>query len=387
MSDTQLLLLVLVLVYLWECTHWVRRGSVTWVRFWGKRWRAFHPGGVVGNQHGGAVPSQPLPPLGGITVARQFPLSLSPEGVLAYVAYSVNPQGRPAQSGRWWRWDAIQKVEADFKKVRVNGEVFLSLGSPTYAQYVAAQLEMLRKLPQAQRAEAVRSLCQKQFDTNELQKQWEQFTRLARPLRGLGNVLFFYLFALIPAVVWYFGIVLTWLWLGIGLLALTFSTATIFKRRHATLFPAADDDRFTQFLIILLSPASAVRAQDILSRPVLEAFHPLAAAQVLGGEVALRELAARMWREVNHPARPVCPGGDAQATAAEEFARGLFREELVNFFRRQKLNESEFSRAPEPADANCRSYCPRCEAQFTKSGGECADCGGIPLMAFAAEKK
>ena len=49
----------------------------------------------------------PLPPLGTLLTANQFPLSLSPETALAFVSTNVNPDWRPAQSGRALPWDAI----------------------------------------------------------------------------------------------------------------------------------------------------------------------------------------------------------------------------------------------------------------------------------------
>src|SRR5947207_2248378 len=98
MSDLELLFLVLVFIYGLECACWLRSGSVAFLTWFGRRWRAVHPGAIVGNQRGGFIFAPPLPPLGTLLAGSQFPLSLSPETVLAYVAPSVNPGGRPVQT-------------------------------------------------------------------------------------------------------------------------------------------------------------------------------------------------------------------------------------------------------------------------------------------------
>ena len=82
MSDLELLFLVLVVIYGWECACWVRRGSVALRTWFGRRWRLAHPGELLGNQRGGFVFAPPLPPLGTVLTGNQYPLSLSAEAAL-----------------------------------------------------------------------------------------------------------------------------------------------------------------------------------------------------------------------------------------------------------------------------------------------------------------
>ncbi len=125
MSDLQWLFLVLAGLYGWECACWIRHGTVAFSAWRGRNWREAHPGRWFGNQRGGFVFAHPLPPLGTFLAANQFPLSLSPEAALAYVATNVNPGWRPAQTDRFLPFDAIREVRAHGKKVTVNGELWL----------------------------------------------------------------------------------------------------------------------------------------------------------------------------------------------------------------------------------------------------------------------
>src|ERR1043166_864801 len=104
MTDLELLFLVLAVIYLWECACWVNRGSVAFLTWFGRRWRLVHPAGLAGNQKAGFVFPDPLPPLGSLVVANQFPFSLSAEAVLAFVGPAVNPYIRPPQSGKLFRF-------------------------------------------------------------------------------------------------------------------------------------------------------------------------------------------------------------------------------------------------------------------------------------------
>ena len=75
-------------------------------------------------------------------------------------------------------------------------------------------------------------------------------------MRLLTNCLFGFLFVFAPALIWRFGLRQSWLGLLAGILGFTVATAIFFGRAHKKLYPAAEDERFTHFLTILLSPAT-----------------------------------------------------------------------------------------------------------------------------------
>ncbi len=382
MSDLQLLFLVLALLYGWECACWVRRGSVAFSTWLGGRWRLGHPGMLLGNQRGGLVFAPPLPPLGAFVTANQFPLSLSPEGALAYVSTSVNPGWRPVQTGRFVRFDEIREIATRGNKLLVNGKILLTASSPAYAARLVTQLRQLGKLAASQRQSAINELLRDNLDAKAVESRWRQFQEQSKPVRLLANVLVLYLFLLAPALIWHFGFKLCWLGLLAGLIAIMTATAVLFYRAHKILYPQADDERLTQFIMILLSPPNTMRAHDILSRPLLESFHPLAVARAFCAHEQLQELARRVWLDLRHPAPPLCPHDTAGAQAVENAGRKALQQAAENFLKQSDLDPEALGHAPTPADESCRAYCPRCEAQFTTPTGTCADCGGLPLVSF-----
>ena len=382
MSDLQVLLLVLAVVYCWECLSWLRRGTVAFLAGWGNRWRVVHPAALVGNQSGGLVLAWPLPPLGTFLAASQWPLSISAEGIYSYVAQCVNPGWRPAQMGRYFSFEAIRKIEAHGKEVRVDDELFLKTGSPFLARNIAARLRQVGKLPANQRAMAVQKLLRESLDARAVRERLKNFNSRSSVLRNISNFLFAYLFFIVPAVLWYFGLRRSWIELLAGLLLLTTTAAILFYRAHKALYPEADEERFTHSILILLSPATAVRARDALSRPLLEAFHPLVVARVLVPATQFNEFARRTLLEIRHPCLPICPTDETGPRLTEDQGRAALRQEVEQFLHREGINPADLLKPPRPADESCRSFCPRCQAQFVATQGICADCGGLPLSAF-----
>jgi len=383
-TDLELLFLVLGIVYIWECACWLKRGAVGFRTWLGSRWKVMHPGRLLGNQKGGMILAHPLPPLGILLTSNPWPLSLSPEAVLAYVP-GTDPASWVSQPAGFVLFDQIQSVQASGKNVRVNGQALLQAASLTLASHIAHALQTLRQTAARQRARAIEKLIEDTFDTQAVRERWEEFRTETASLRFAANVLFAYLFLAAPALIWHAGLSFTWKWLLVALLVCTSNIAFLFHRAHKRLYPQAQDERFTNCLIVLLSPASAIRAVDLLARPLLERFHPLATARVLCNETAFIGLARGFLRELCYPALPLCPRPDPAARAAESYARELALGSLKNFLRRNSLEPDELLRPPAPQDPTCHSFCPRCGAQFTAAAGSCQDCGGVALCPFLSE--
>jgi len=383
MTDLQILFIVLAALYGWECACWAHRGSVACRAWLGPRFKLAHPSRLLGNQRGGFVFAHPLPPLGTLFLTTQFPVSISPEAVLAFVSPSLNPGSRPPQGGRLYPFDEILTIKAEAKRILINGDMFVRAASSNLASNIANELQQLKAIPASKRAKAIELMLHQTFDLQAIEQRRAEFQNRTRSLRVTTNGLFWYMFIAVPAVIWKLGLVPFWPVLLAVLLAGTTAIAVCFRRLHEHFFAALDDERFTYSLIILLSPATAIRAIDLLSRPLLEAYHPLAVAKILCPEPGFRALASHYLREIRYPALPICPR--PESAAIEKEMRALLQREVEGLLAKAGLDPEELIRPPMPAESGCLSYCPRCLAQFTISAGACEDCGGIPLVPFAAK--
>jgi hypothetical protein len=385
LSELELLYVVLVLIYGWESSCWVRRGSLLLISWLGRGWRLAHPSALLGNQTGGFRFAPPLPPLGTVLQAVQFPLSIDADAVLAYVSSAINPAGRGLQTGRMIRFSDIQNVQARSRKVYVNKQLLVRTGSKRLAISLAQKLEALKKISKKEREKTLAE--SERLDTGGIEKRWKQFQETTRTLRLLCNLLFVYLFVAAPAILWQFGLEHNWLPLLIGLLGMTTGCSILFRQAHLALYPGPDEERFTHTLTILLSPATAIRARDILSRPLLEEFHPLVVAKVFCSAEQFQELARFCLREVRHPAKPWSPNPDRAASQVEAQARERLRASIEKFIKSSGLDPEKLDGTPERTDASCMSYCPRCLSQFTARSGVCEDCGGLELVPFPESRQ
>jgi len=383
MSDVQWLFIVLAALYGWECSCWLRRGSVAFCNWFG-RWFIAHPGGLVGNQSGGFILALPFPPLGTLLTANQFPLSLSPDGVLAWVSTNVNPGWRSVQSGRYARFDHLNGIQVVGRKVMLR-EIFFKSPTLGQARWIVANLKKIAGLKMEQRADAIASLMRSMFNEKAASQRWTDAFTHWRRVRRVSNTLLVYVFLVAPVAIQNLGFKLSWLGLLIGLLLLTATAAVLFWRSHRALFPEADDERFTHALTILLAPTTAMRAHDVLSRSLLETFHPLTAAKVFLPEQCFRDYARCVLLDMRHPVMPISPP-NPEAEATEAYSRRVVLAAAEDFLTRNGLVPDELCRPPKPADELCRAYCSRCNTQFTTADATCTDCGGRPLVPFPAGK-
>ena len=382
MNDIQFLFAILGGLYLWECACWLRRGGVACSTWLGRVWRLHHPAVMFGNQNGGFILAPPFPPLGSTLIAYQSPCSLGPDGVLWFVASNVNPGWRPHQSARFFDWKSLADLKLSGKKIRFKDETIFVAPTTTRAQFLFQSLAQIAKLSPDRRPAAITQFVRAAFDDQKIATHWGEFRAETKPIRYLTNSLFAFVFLAAPVLIGFIGLKLVWLWLSVALVALTISTAVLFARVHRQFWPEAADDRFTQSLIIALAPATTMRALDIAARPLLENFHPLAVAKHFLPPAVFQRFARRVLLDLRHPVRPTCPNPQPEAIATEVFFRRTLVEAVEAWVNENKISPAELCKPPALTDESCRAYCPRCEAQFTTVTGACADCGGLPLVAF-----
>ena len=387
MGDLESLLLILAAIYLTECVVWVRRGGIAVHRFWGTVWRIWHPGTVLANAHGAIFLSNPIPPFGNVFLSHQHGTSLSPEAALSFTAACLNPNWRHPQPGVLVKWNDVKTVGFEGRSVRVNDAFFGKAPSIGEARRRAALLRRLKAVPEQQRESAIREAISASLDSGKVRKRWEDYQATSALLRRLAIVLFVYLFAIAPLLLWKYGFRHAGLGVAAGLLAQTFTIGWVFRRTHQRLFPDGAEERFTPFFTMLLAPPTAVRAPDLLGRHLLEEFHPLAVAHALAPPEAFRKLARHVLLDLQFPILPVLSSSDDCAIRAEEWFRTRVRETVWKFVESTGANPEDLLKPPAPTETvNC-AFCPRCGAQFVDLSAVCGECGGRALTSFGPAAK
>lgn len=382
MTERQQLLGILGLIYLSECIRWVRRGGVVFNR--APDLRIWRKSPLLNNSHGDLHIGWPLPPFGEFLVARGLPWSIDTEGLVTATQASLHPDGAAPQAVLRLPWEECSRVTVDGERLLWNRKVLWLADTAAEAARLGAFLRTAAALPPTQREAWLDAAATALFDVATIRARWESIQSTLRPLRLAGSALWALMFLLLPLAVWQWG----WtppLWIGIPPLFLgSLWIARRLHQLHTQWFPTARDERFRIVLLAALSPVTAIRSAEVLSRPRFEEFHPAAAAMALLPRDASDAFCGQLWRELRHPRLPV-PASDPDGNRI--LAR--WHERLLGALRQAALahgfHPDRWEAPPQKSDTSHARFCPRCHAQSTAAASTCRECGGIALLEWPAE--
>jgi hypothetical protein len=206
------------------------------------------------------------------------------------------------------------------------------------------------------------------LDERAVTLRLDAYLRAVRPLRLACNLLFVALAALLGSIVWSGALPASrWPLAGV-VVALWAGSVWLYARAHAQLHGGTAEPRWSPAIGLLTSPLGALRACDVVARPLCSGYHPLAVAAVLCD----REAFVRLARAVRYDAGR--RGPDGQDERSDEAAA------IDAMLRRLKLLDAV--EAPPAREHEIRThYCPRCGVQYRAGIDRCADCVDVPLRA------
>ncbi len=381
LSDTEWVMIVVGAIYLFECACWVRREVICLSTVLG-RFRALPSPSFMGNEQYKLVMGNPSP-LARCFVCEPWPIAVSPEGICF-------PQGMWMTTGgtssRHIAFDDIaDAIVAVEREVCVNHRPIAKCASDEQAQWLAAMLNVVAVTPEADRGKIIGEHLDRWTDNAAAAERYAELKTLSGPLRA-SSVTLFVLAFLVGPILYYSPRQPSWLAVAIYFVMLfaiwmftVWDYAACRKRLLGEKFAA----RFRHTGMLLLSPASAMRSPESLLRNGLAAFHPLAVAAALCTKERCAALARPMILALEHPLPGEVPG-DPLACRIDAWFRKKLLKRMHAILRRVEIDAVELLRPAEPLH-DSRSYCPRCHNQFVLAAGTCPDCGGLALVAFAAE--
>ena len=384
MSDLAELVVVVVALYLAECFMWVRRGAVAFCSRGGAggggRHRIAHGSAALGNNRGGLLFLDPLPPIGSAFVSYAPAISLDAHGAYSYTAQTIGPHGPAEQPGKYFALEEIRGIAAVSGEIRINGELFADVGDAAIASRYVTLLEQLRRASPDGRDALIDQSLAAATDLDAIRAARQRYMKKSAALRWAAHGLFVLMLVALPVVIIVPSLFRFWLeWLLLTVLCLL-AVVVLFYRAHRALHPASAGERWMAVAEMILLPLAGIRAPATLSRHVLAHFHPLATAAVLCDEVTFTSFARRVLLDLRYPLRKVVqPQSDAER-ATEQSSRTRLAAALESVVRRAGHEPVVILRSPAPNEASSRSFCPRCDTQYVVPEGVCADCGGISLQ-------
>ena len=378
MSDGTALMLVLGVLYLIDCFIWVDRGDVLFVARLCSRWRAAFSSRFISNGDGGFNLLNPFPPFGKVFLGHFFSCSFSPEAVCAQRRLTPDSATRPVLSSRVWRYDDIERVEVDGKRVFVDGELLARCGSSARARWLRDRLDALCGMASQKREAYLKEVMTSMFDVGAIRKRSDEVLQESDALQTLVLMFFLTVFVGFPLIgttvgssfVLIPGAVL----LVLGGITIGWKTFSI----HRRLYPERLGARIGILVKCVLCPPSAMRARDFLTRFALHGYHPVAVLSVFGD--AEREgLASRLIRDGAHPLP--YEEGLPEVDRIVSWWWALEQAAIQNVVESwdPPLQTDAVLLAPD-WDGESSHYCPRCQCQLSPIAKTCPDCSGVTVL-------
>lgn len=360
MTDGQLLLAVFIGFYVLECLHWLPLSSTVF-HTWAVRrgWSVRTPLPMLAAPGKGVVITWPLPPLGGFLAADGWSILPDEQGLWT----TLDPVRRV-------RWDELAP-QAEAAKVQLTKTVAVSCASPRASKRLFTFLKEVQAAQGEERRHLIEAWWESSISLPRARAAVRRYRLAASLLRWPCTLVFAICFASLPYLFWYRGGGVEVLPAFASLLLTNGLVAFTWRWLDRRLYPQEKRLRWPQVLHLIVMPAHTMRAHDLLGLDLLAGVHPLAAAGSLLPRPQLAAYASELWRRW-HFMGPQ----DPLAGAAPQVLPCLER-----LCQRLKLDKAELETVPA-RQPNTESYCPRCLAQFQRTGAKCKDCNGTETVVW-----
>ena len=376
MSDVETIFAVLGVFYLVEGAALPTRSARTFASAWGKWFRPKPADGLWGNESR-SVHIGPLPPTGAMLVAEHWPISVSPEGVVAFNISAPGLRFRPASTERFVPFADKTSFQSEATKLYADGKLLAKTTRPELASWFASVLDQAAKLPVEALGEALEQRIASAFDLAACRARWEQVRKETFWPKFAGTFGFFWIFGVGAACYYflrnrpeanhllfsYWSIAIVW-W---------FWAVAEFYISHQRLYPTRKFERFKGTIEALLPP-TAMRAFHRLTLPSLAAWHPLTVAAVVCRRGDFERLAREHFRDLDHPLTPFGDDWSDEARRTEAWHRDRATNAAKALLAEMKLDLGELLKPPTKEDPNAAGWCPRCEREFASTIERCQDC-------------
>lgn len=382
MTDEQFLLLIFSILYLSECLEWLPRWYVGFSTIGNRRWKVRHPSREFGNESGGLLWKTPFPPLGRFVAVQPLPVVLADGGIVVCALHSPNPGQAPPRTESFASWQELRSLRHDGKQLLVDGRTFSKVCSAREAIRLEVLLRKLADSLPEERESILRHEVRKSFGVESARRRLNHFRRTSRTLQFRCNMLFVYLFLVVPPVVWRWGFERTWFLLLVPLFGFMLASSVAFHSLHRRFVPRGRTERWTNMALACVAPHHAIRLGDVAARGLLSDRHPVACARLLLDDAGFRGFTAPWVRDLVYP----IPDSDTEFEQEKSRMRSWWTAETLAFLRQCGLDK-ETLLAPPVTTQNAAngSFCPRCHSIFERSEATCQDCGGqktVPIKRF-----
>jgi hypothetical protein len=268
-------------------------------------------------------------------------------------------------------FDEIKNVECDGTLLTINNELSIDLYLSLTANKIAGRILFLKQTPSAKRLNEISAILENDADLKEI-KITSVSNNLLTLMELLGALLFAFIFALIPAGLFFEQV----FYLKIFMISTASVCFLIFILSYWHLQKRFKLCMHSVGLLmqLLIFPVSAIHASQHLTRHCLAASDYVAASAALLDAYDFRDILTKELRRI-HFSKMKCKD--------HYLLDGLNLKEqyLHRFLPIAELAIENLFKQPRKRDINAAGYCPLCELEYIEGIEICPDCG-IELRAY-----
>jgi hypothetical protein len=287
-----------------------------------------------------------------------------------------------------WRlleFDSIRTVSTSDEQVLIDAPAAtVECLSATHADEFAKLLDQLRKLPVELRLKEIRARELRAMNQEQIRKEARKLRMETRWLRRLGILMMALVLLFLPLAIRIFGFEPGLLSFLIAAFAISIAAGYLYHPLAQSMNPSASrPQKWMSTLHVALYPLSVPRCVDAFSLQALRKYNVAAMAFVLGGGRSLAEEAVKLELGQLPSADPATADANVIAAIDEYAARrtAILRE----FLKSIGSSMEDIAGACAPRSPDCKTYCPRCFAQYRIEDGTCSDCAGVRLRSFRSQ--
>lgn len=380
MSDVYVLVLILCIFYLHDCSLWLELDTAVFSTRWTGGWRFGRAHRLLSGSTKGLFLSFRLPPLAPVYLCYPWRVALSPTHVCPTQPPGSVEEPSTQQARQALSYDGLTSVIVADHTVNLNGQPFVTCQEAHRATALAQLLKQLASLPPSARQKAILASLAAATDIDRLRSDLTILADTAWLLRFLCNTLFLYVFLVVPALLAYLSLSLLWPILVTALGVQVLIIAVEYRDIHIWLWPEEKGARRSALSRIGFYAPNAIRAHDYLAHRACAGYHPLAVAMFICPSSVFDRFARQYVQQLHYPL-----AGSAvnpTATATEQWFRSAEEDAIRRALATWGLNLDTYLQAPARTEEGSLAFCPRCNTEYAVASGICADCPGVALIPY-----
>lgn len=349
----------IIILYLIDSIQLINKSHILFVNYIGKKYYLKENGFHISK----------LSPIGITILSHNMPVYFTTNGIYKLKdERSYEEVNCEADDYYFISYHNIDKVVADGKEVRVNGEKYFKAPSSISANIIKNRINDIKTVKPAKRIIKVQKIFNEMYDINKIEALSHSHLYYLKYIQVFSLFFFVNTFVILPSILYtdiylYINIYLIVIYIVITYIIILIMTFFV----HRKIYKTEKKQRLYALLSMIFLPVSAMHATNYITTDLYANFNYLAiSALLLPSDIFLRlvrkELLLIGYR------KSIIDNIDLY-----EYWE-LAEKSLTNLIKEAGFTTNSVFAVQNKQDENATCYCPICLSEYINDVGECSDC-------------